>query len=295
MYLDKCMPGRQAINQHTIQNTKPLATMIPLKRLASIALGASVSLLFIPLSSSQQVPPDKSFDCSNTNFQVIYTACAAGDYTNCCAVGTDCCAGGCCDLLSVCVGVGTSKETCCDYSDVTHCGTGPDQPKPSVVCTGSSGLSSYKCPPGSTCNIHNDSCYPPQGGASSSDSSPQLPSTSSSSSAVSFLTAGLPASSSGSPDPVTVTVVPSLSSSSPAEGETRTVTVGGSSSSPGGGAVVTVTTGPPNPTGSVVTVGLPSASTSTSTTKSGAGVERVGGTVLVGMVLMGAVVLVVAI
>ena len=32
-------------------------------------------------------------------------------------------------------------------------------PKPSVVCTGSNGLSSYKCPPGATCDTRNDSCY----------------------------------------------------------------------------------------------------------------------------------------
>ena len=90
------------------------------------SLAASlVACLFSSLAIAQVVPQDPSFDCTNPNFRVIYTACSAGDYSNCCAVGTDCCAGGCCDLLSVCVGVGTSKETCCDYSDVTNCGTGP--------------------------------------------------------------------------------------------------------------------------------------------------------------------------
>ncbi|KAK0727831.1 hypothetical protein B0T26DRAFT_869019 [Lasiosphaeria miniovina] len=137
-----------------------------LQKHAKLAL-AGISSLLVARSSSQKVPTDPSFDCSNPNFQAIYTACSAGDYTKCCGVGTQCCAGGCCDLLSVCVGVGTSQETCCDYSDVTYCGTGK-APRPSVICTGSSGLSSYNCPPGSTCNIHNDSCYVPEGGSSPS-------------------------------------------------------------------------------------------------------------------------------
>jgi hypothetical protein len=82
-------------------------------------------LILSPLINAQAVLPDSVFDCTNPNYQVIYTACKAQDYSHCCAVGTDCCAGGCCDLTSWCVGIGTAKETCCDISDTTLCGTGP--------------------------------------------------------------------------------------------------------------------------------------------------------------------------
>lgn len=51
-----------------------------------------------------------------------YTACHAGDYSQCCAVNTDCCAGGCCPGGSYCVGQGTSNEKCCAGSDSTDCG-----------------------------------------------------------------------------------------------------------------------------------------------------------------------------
>jgi hypothetical protein len=87
--------------------------------------GFHILQLLLCFVVAQTVPNDPTFDCTNSNFQVIYAACKAKDYTQCCALGTDCCAGGCCDLLSSCVGQGTSKETCCDVSDPTLCGTGP--------------------------------------------------------------------------------------------------------------------------------------------------------------------------
>ncbi|KAF8849276.1 hypothetical protein BDZ45DRAFT_752924 [Acephala macrosclerotiorum] len=129
------------------------------------------------LVCSQSVPPDQTFDCTNPNCQVIYAACTAKDYSKCCALGTDCCAGGCCDLISSYVGQGTSQEQCCDVSDPTLCGTGPaartltclvhimlisrdiQLPLQSVLCSGASGLNNYYCPHGSTCNMHDDS-YP---------------------------------------------------------------------------------------------------------------------------------------
>ncbi|KAI8627256.1 hypothetical protein F5Y19DRAFT_487226 [Xylariaceae sp. FL1651] len=179
-----------------------------------------ITLAFWAPADAQVVAPSPIFDCSNTNFQVIYTACSAGDYHHCCAVGSDCCAGGCCDLLSWCVGAGTSKETCCDISDVTRCDTGPI-PQPSVICTGGNGLSSYKCPPGATCNSRDDSCFLPEG----SDSSSSIPQ--------SFAPSSEPSPSTIMPTTVVVTVsasTPSTTMASSQGATTIVVTLGGSSS-----------------------------------------------------------------
>src|ERR1700712_5989854 len=139
-----------------------------------MALVPVFQLLFFLLASqtiAQKMTPDPTFDCTNPNFRVIYTACSAGDYSSCCAIGTSCCGGGCCDLLSNCLNVGTSNEVCCSATDPTFFGfsNGPGAAPPfavqDVACTGSDGLSSYYCPPDSTCNSAADSCIPGTSGS----------------------------------------------------------------------------------------------------------------------------------
>ncbi|KAI1324940.1 hypothetical protein F5Y16DRAFT_284912 [Xylariaceae sp. FL0255] len=213
--------------------------------------------IYFPIAASllatahaQSSKPDPIFDCTNPNYRVIYTACSAGDYEHCCAVGTSCCAGGCCDLESFCVGIGTPQETCCEAGDATNCGTGP-LPAQSVACTGSDGLSSYYCPPDATCDSDHDTCI---GGENSEPSSSRPHWTSPPSSIPPFSTPYVPSST--PPTTMVITVTPSSSPSSPEESTTIvssqepgtiTVTEGGSSTSSEvqSGSVVTVTASQP--------------------------------------------------
>ena len=226
-------------------------------------------LPFVVLSSlficnAQVIPTQPIFNCANPNFQVIYTACSAGDYTKCCAVGSDCCAGGCCTISSWCVGAGTSKEACCDINDPTLCGTGPNVcatfyyreqnlmkrkqlPVPSVVCEGGNGLSSYQCPAGSTCDTNNDSCYLP-----ASSSSVYLVAGSSSSASAAASSTVPPIIESSSQSVVVQTTLP-VETSNQAPISTRVITVssqvgttqeGASTTNEGGGVSVSVTTAP---------------------------------------------------
>ncbi|KAK6541896.1 hypothetical protein TWF694_007673 [Orbilia ellipsospora] len=145
--------------------------------IASFSLSPAVAQIF---------NPDPVFDCTEPNFRVIYTACSAGDYSQCCAVGTSCCAGGCCDLTSTCLNVGTSNEVCCEATDPNFCGyykgsgTTPPYAVQSVACTGSDGLSSYYCPPGATCDSFTDSCIGGSSGGGGNSIAPPAASSSSS-------------------------------------------------------------------------------------------------------------------
>ena len=136
----------------------------------AISYVMTLMILCLSLTLAQTVQPDPTFDCSNPNFRVIYTACSAGDYAKCCAAGTSCCAGGCCDLLSNCLNVGTANEACCPADSPDACGqyksgTTPPYAVQSIVCEGSDGLSSYFCPPGAQCELDGDTCSGGSGGS----------------------------------------------------------------------------------------------------------------------------------
>ncbi|KAE8452696.1 hypothetical protein EG329_013955 [Mollisiaceae sp. DMI_Dod_QoI] len=124
----------------------------------------TILLLSFSLVGAQTVPYGQIFDCTNSNFQDSHAACKAQDYAHCCA-------GGCCDLTSICVGQGTPQETCCAIDDPTLCGTGPALPLQSVLYSGGSGLSKDYCPHGSNCNKHDDTCSLPGSSPSPSSSS----------------------------------------------------------------------------------------------------------------------------
>lgn len=74
------------------------------------------------LAATDYESPNPNFDCSNTKFQFSYTSCSAEDRSQCCPIGTPCCAGGCCSQDSHCVGGGTSKEGCCPLTALDRCG-----------------------------------------------------------------------------------------------------------------------------------------------------------------------------
>jgi hypothetical protein len=118
-------------------------------------------LCMIPQTSAQALVPNPTFDCTNYVFQVIYTACTEDDFSKCCPVASSCCAGGCCDVYSSCLNVGTADEVCCPVDSEDACGyyqpgtgTQPPWAVQSVICEGSDGLSSFYCPPKSTCTLH---------------------------------------------------------------------------------------------------------------------------------------------
>ncbi|KIM97176.1 hypothetical protein OIDMADRAFT_32205 [Oidiodendron maius Zn] len=125
--------------------------------------GLFILVLLVSPIAAQVAPLNSTFDCTNLNFRAIYTACHAGDYSQCCAVGTDYCSGGCCLGGSVCVGQGTSNEKCCAVSDPTDCGL---VWLPDVICEGMDFMSSFACPHGSTCDLFADVRDTPAGSPS---------------------------------------------------------------------------------------------------------------------------------
>ena len=135
--------------------------------------------LSITLIVAKTSPPGPTVDCSDPKDQLFRAACKPGDHSQCCGMGTGCCAGGCCNPGDRCVGQGTSEEGCCSISDLDFCGvdpsvstltTSPTQGraeqradveqniKPDVPCGVPGFEKTFYCPHGTLCNIEGESC-----------------------------------------------------------------------------------------------------------------------------------------
>jgi hypothetical protein len=108
------------------------------------------------------VSPYPANDCTGG---IAMGAVTCPSQPGCCSGGAQCCAGGCCPMLSYCVNVGLSDEGCCPFDDPTNCGVEQPTstvddcswPKPSKLC--STADESWYCPPDDTCGTYDGSCF----------------------------------------------------------------------------------------------------------------------------------------